>query len=206
VNHKAELIDWSKVGHVIAELQRQKRWRELLAISCASFTVCRPSDWCKFRWVQFMDEKGIVKDHFGLVEKKIKGIMESKGKVAKPRQIYLSEEFQEIVRECWIGHGKPDINGFMFKGSRGPSGNGISTNAANAWWKKLTLEFDLPAITNYSFRKASGIQVAQSSNSPMEGIQQAQALYGHKSMMTTIIYLQLGEKAAANAFSKLTFK
>lgn len=206
MNHKAELIDWDSLTGMIDVLQAQERWDDLLLVSLATFTGCRPSDWTMFTWSVFMDKNGDVKEQISIIEKKPLHIMQAKGKKSVPRQIFIVPRFKQALTLCWEGLGKPDIKRFMFRGGRGPKRDGISTNSANTRIKGLTAEFGLPYdTTNYWFRKTGGRKVYDAQTDQVLALRMAQRFYNHHSSATTMKYIGLLDEETKQAFSNLNF-
>ena len=206
MNHKAQLLDWDVLGQAIATLHEQKRWNELLTLACATYTGCRPGDWRLFTWSVFMDKNGVVKDEINILEAKKKAIAETAGRKAKKRQLFLNKKFRIILADAWVGLHKPDINRFIFTGTRGPVGNGISTNTANSRLKVLASEFDLPdTITTYSLRKTCARKIYDSHDDVMEGVGVTQRFLGHQSVASTMHYIGKTDDEARAAVEKLNF-
>jgi len=129
MNHKAELLDWGSLGAVVEALREQKRWRELLLISCATYTGCRPSDWTKFTWDVFLNKDGSPKHEASILERKPDNIAKAKGRRAKPRKVFLLPQFRDILSACWTGLNEPYIHTYIFRSNYGPTRKieGIST-------------------------------------------------------------------------------
>lgn len=211
MNHKAELLDWDSIGNAIANLREQKRWHELALISCAAFTGCRPSDWTKFKWELFIREDGTVRREAWLFEVKAVKMALARGKKPRARKLFLIEQFQEIILECWKGMNKPYLNVYIFRTHKGPrsENGGISTQTANAQLKKLAVEFGMnPDLTTYSFRRtgARRIHDAMMGSDPLTAVRATQRFMNHASMTSTMHYIGLTDEEVSVAFSKLKLK
>ncbi len=206
MNHKAQLLDWDVLGQAIATLHEQKRWNELLTLACATYTGCRPGDWRLFTWSVFMDAKGVVKAEISIFEAKPKAIAEKAGRKPRKRQLFLTNQFRTILADAWVGLHKPDVSRYIFKGTRGPVSDGISTNTANANLKRLAAEFGLPdTITTYSFRKTGARRVNDSQTDVMKGAHLAKNFLGHNSVETTMRYIGLTDGETQKSFELLNF-
>lgn len=206
MNHKAQLLDWEVLGQAIATLHEQKRWNELLTLACATYTGCRPGDWRLFTWSVFLEKDGTVKKEVSIFEAKPKAIAEQAGRKPKKRQLFLTYQFRNYLWEAWTGLHRPDINRFIFNGTRGPGGDGITTNTANSRLKKLAAEFHLPDnITTYSFRKTGARRVNDSQTDVMKGAHLAKNFLGHNSVETTMRYIGLTDGETQKSFELLNF-
>ena len=206
MNHKAQLLDWDVLGKAISALHAQKRWNDLLTLSCATYTGCRPGDWRLFTWSVFMDKNGVVKEEVSIFEAKPTNIAKKAGRKPKKRQLFLTSQFRAILSDAWEGLHKPDTSRFIFKGTRGPSGSGISTNTANANLKRLAAEFGLSdQVTTYSFRKTGARRVNDSQTDVMKGAHLAKNFLGHKSVATTMNYIGLTDAETRESFNRLNF-
>lgn len=206
MNTKASLINWERLGEVIAELEHQERWQDLLLVSVATFTGCRPGDWTKFKWSVFIDGAGKVKGSTSIIERKPAHIMAARGGKSKPRQVFLPPQFQAVLEACYRGLREPYLTTYMFRGTRGPKGSGISPNAGNDRFKKLAKEFGLPHITSYSFRVTFARKVYDSyKHDPGHGALMAQRLLNHASITSTMSYIRLRDDETIQAFGKLQF-
>lgn len=206
MNHKAQLLDWDVLGQAISALHAQKRWNDLLTLSCATYTGCRPGDWRLFTWSVFMDKSGVVKEEVSIFEAKPTNIAKKAGRKPKKRQLFLNKKFRIILTDAWVGLHKPSIERFIFSGTRGPIGSGISTNTANARLKVLASEFDLPStITTYSLRKTCARKIYDSHDDVMEGVGVTQRFLGHQSVASTMHYIGKTDDEARAAVEKLNF-
>jgi integrase len=175
MNHKAELLDWESLGAVVEALREQKRWRELLLISCATYTGCRPGDWTKFTWDVFLNKDGSPKHEASIFERKPNNIAKAKGGRPKARKVFLlpqflstntaNEQLKKIAREF----GLPDT------------------------------------ITNYSFRKTCARRIYDSQSEPLTALRLTQRYLNHQSSSSTMHYIGFTDNETMAAFEKIQF-
>lgn len=207
MNHKAKLLDWKTVSTGIKFLQDQKRDQDLLVISCAAFTGCRPGDFTKFRWEDFIDENGKAKKDILIEEQKPKNMAKARGTKAKKRKVFLVPQFRIILEECYARRQRFD-GGYLFYTNQTykHTAKGITTTTANKWLKRIAAEIDLPTdVTNYSFRRTCARRIFESYKDENFGIavRLTQQFLNHADPRTTMAYIGLMDEEIEDAFSKL---
>jgi len=208
MNHKAELLDWESLGAVVEALREQKRWRELLLISCATYTGCRPGDWTRFTWDVFLNRDGSPKHEASIFERKPNNIAKANGGRPKARKVFLLPQFRSILTDCWAGLNEPHLHTYIFRSNYGPTRKieGISTNTANEQLKKIAREFGLPeTITNYSFRKTCARRIYDSQSDPLTALRLTQRYLNHQSSSSTMHYIGFTDNETMAAFEKIQF-
>lgn len=198
MNKKAELLDWSKVIDGLRYFEENERWEELLLVACAAFTGCRPSDFVNFTWDLFFEENGDLKQHVLIYERKPAHIMAAKGKVSKPRKVFLNKRFKEILTKCHSVH-RIKYGNYLF-GSRETKSKdeaaGICERTANRRLQRLALEIGLPKdVTSYSFRRTCARKIFDAQQSAgrdfFSSVQVVQQFLNHTDPRTTLHYLGL---------------
>lgn len=208
MNHKAQILDWEKVSATIKRLQEKQDDQDLLLVCCAAFTGCRPGDFTKFRWEDFIGSDGKAKENISIVERKPKHIAAAKGKKAPRRKIFLLEEFRTILEECYARRARFD-GGYIFwtKMTNRKVVNGITTQTANKWLKRIAGENDLPGdITTYSFRRTCARRIFESYRNKdfAVALRVTQQFLNHEDARTTMAYIGLMDDELQSAFSQLS--
>lgn len=89
-----------EIHRVLASLEEQRRWRDLLLLATGYYASLRHSDFIGLKWGDLLKAATL-----SVVEPK--KVRDGGKKVPRPRKVPVSTEFARIIAACHEGMGKP---------------------------------------------------------------------------------------------------